>query len=125
MADANSSAAQPNTKGLFIKTYGCQMNVYDSERMRDVLKPLGYAPVDARGGRPRHPQHLPHPREGDREGLFRTRPLRDMKERRPAAACLRIAVAGCVAQAEGEEIMRRSRRSTWSWARRPIIACRR
>ncbi len=34
-------------KGLFIKTYGCQMNVYDSERMRDVLKPLGYAPVDA------------------------------------------------------------------------------
>ena len=35
-----------NTKGLYIKTYGCQANVYDSERMRDVLKPLGYAPVD-------------------------------------------------------------------------------
>ena len=33
-------------KGLFIETYGCQMNVYDSERMRDVLAPLGYAPVD-------------------------------------------------------------------------------
>ncbi|HCX11580.1 MAG TPA: tRNA (N6-isopentenyl adenosine(37)-C2)-methylthiotransferase MiaB, partial [Hyphomonas sp.] len=39
-------AAKQNTKGLFIKTYGCQMNVYDSERMRDVLRPLGYAPVD-------------------------------------------------------------------------------
>ena len=33
-------------KRLFIKTYGCQMNVYDSERMADVLRPLGYAPTD-------------------------------------------------------------------------------
>jgi tRNA-2-methylthio-N6-dimethylallyladenosine synthase len=46
VADANSSA-EAKTKGLYIKTYGCQMNVYDSERMRDVLKPLGYAPVDS------------------------------------------------------------------------------
>ena len=30
-------------KKVFVKTYGCQMNVYDSERMRDVLAPLGYA----------------------------------------------------------------------------------
>ena len=30
-------------KKVFVKTYGCQMNVYDSERMRDVLSPLGYA----------------------------------------------------------------------------------
>ena len=37
---------QRGPKGLFIETYGCQMNVYDSERMRDVLAPLGYAPVD-------------------------------------------------------------------------------
>ena len=36
-----------NTKKVFIKTYGCQMNVYDSERMADVLAPIGYAPVDA------------------------------------------------------------------------------
>ena len=33
-------------KRLFIKTYGCQMNVYDSERMADVLRPLGYAETD-------------------------------------------------------------------------------
>ncbi|HAJ04260.1 MAG TPA: tRNA (N6-isopentenyl adenosine(37)-C2)-methylthiotransferase MiaB, partial [Brevundimonas sp.] len=33
-------------KRLFIKTYGCQMNVYDSERMADVLRPLGYAPTE-------------------------------------------------------------------------------
>ena len=36
-----------NTKKVFIKTYGCQMNVYDSERMADVLAPIGYAPIDA------------------------------------------------------------------------------
>jgi len=35
-----------NTKKVFIKTYGCQMNVYDSERMADVLAPIGYAPVE-------------------------------------------------------------------------------
>ena len=35
-------------KKLFIKTYGCQMNVYDSARMADVLAPLGYAPADER-----------------------------------------------------------------------------
>src|SRR4029079_18960336 len=29
-------------KRLYIKTYGCQMNVYDSERMADILAPLGY-----------------------------------------------------------------------------------
>ena len=34
-------------KRLFIKTYGCQMNVYDSERMADVLRPLGYAQTDS------------------------------------------------------------------------------
>ena len=37
-------APQRGRKKLFIKTYGCQMNVYDSERMRDVLTPLGYEP---------------------------------------------------------------------------------
>ena len=34
---------QPPQKRLYIKTYGCQMNVYDSERMADVLRPLGYS----------------------------------------------------------------------------------
>ena len=37
-------------KRLFIKTYGCQMNVYDSERMADVLRPLGYATTDTAEG---------------------------------------------------------------------------
>jgi putative alpha-1,2-mannosidase len=41
-------------KGLFIKTYGCQANVYDSERMRDVLAPLGYVPVESGNGSVSH-----------------------------------------------------------------------
>ena len=61
----------------------------------------------ARSRRACRAQHLPHPREGDGEGFLRTRPVAcDIKEDRPAA-CMRVAVAGCVAQAEGEEIMRR------------------
>ena len=60
---------------LYVKSYGCQMNVYDSHRMADLLAPEGYvetaAPEDADLD---HPQHLPHPREGGREGLFRARP---------------------------------------------------
>ena len=62
------------TKRLFIKTYGCQMNVYDSARMAELLAPLGYAAGRRPGRRrPGHPQHLPHPREGGGKGLFRTR----------------------------------------------------
>src|SRR5690349_24800182 len=38
------------TKKLFIKTWGCQMNVYDSARMADVLAPLGYRPVESPDG---------------------------------------------------------------------------
>ena len=38
--------APENTKGVFVRTYGCQMNVYDSERMVDLLKPIGFRPVD-------------------------------------------------------------------------------
>ena len=39
-------SVRPNTRKVFVKTYGCQMNVYDSERMADVLRPLGYATTD-------------------------------------------------------------------------------
>ena len=60
---------------VHVKSFGCQMNVYDSHRMADTLAPRGLQRNrGARGRRPRHPQHLPHPREGGREGLFRARP---------------------------------------------------
>src|SRR3546814_11491133 len=50
-ADRRSgSGVMTGGKTLFIRTYGCQMNVYDSARMADVLAPLGYRPVDAPDG---------------------------------------------------------------------------
>jgi tRNA-2-methylthio-N6-dimethylallyladenosine synthase len=97
---------KPAPKGLFIKTYGCQMNVYDSERMRDVLKPLGYTPVDTPEAAELIVLNTCHIREKATEKVFsELGRLRELKEE--TGGRLRIAVAGCVAQAEGEEIMRR------------------
>lgn len=97
---------KPNTKGLFIKTYGCQMNVYDSERMRDVLKPLGYAPVDSPDAADLIVLNTCHIREKATEKVYSE--LGQLKKVKAASGGkLTIAVAGCVAQAEGEEIMRR------------------
>jgi tRNA-2-methylthio-N6-dimethylallyladenosine synthase len=97
-------------KRLFIKTYGCQMNVYDSERMADVLRPLGYAATDTAEGADFVILNTCHIREKAAEKVYsELGKLRQMKEGRAAEGRgpLTIAVAGCVAQAEGEEIMRR------------------
>jgi tRNA-2-methylthio-N6-dimethylallyladenosine synthase len=96
-------------KRLYIKTYGCQMNVYDSERMADLLRPLGYVATDA-------PEHADlvvlntcHIREKATEKVYsELGQLKRLKaERARAGAAMTIAVAGCVAQAEGAEIMAR------------------
>ncbi|WP_332655794.1 tRNA (N6-isopentenyl adenosine(37)-C2)-methylthiotransferase MiaB [Brevundimonas sp.] len=97
-------------KRLFIKTYGCQMNVYDSERMADVLRPLGYAPTDTAEDADFVILNTCHIREKAAEKVYsELGKLREMRDLRLAAgrARMTIAVAGCVAQAEGEEIMRR------------------
>ncbi|MEL6661427.1 MAG: tRNA (N6-isopentenyl adenosine(37)-C2)-methylthiotransferase MiaB [Pseudomonadota bacterium] len=99
-------AVEPAKKRLFIKTYGCQMNVYDSERMRDVLAPLGYAPVDAPEGADLVVLNTCHIREKATEKVYsELGKIKKMKAE--AGGKMTIAVAGCVAQAEGEEIMRR------------------
>ena len=91
---------------LFIKTYGCQMNVYDSERMRDVLAPLGYAPADTPEGADLVVLNTCHIREKATEKVYsELGQLRKLKQ--ASGGRMTIAVAGCVAQAEGEEIMRR------------------
>ncbi|MEL6567079.1 MAG: tRNA (N6-isopentenyl adenosine(37)-C2)-methylthiotransferase MiaB [Pseudomonadota bacterium] len=96
----------PEKKRLFIKTYGCQMNVYDSERMRDVLAPLGYSPVDAPDGADLVVLNTCHIREKATEKVYsELGKIKKMKE--ATGGKMTIAVAGCVAQAEGEEIMRR------------------
>ena len=110
MSQMGQTPADPRAetagKGLFIKTYGCQMNVYDSERMRDVLAPLGYRPVDTPEAAELVVLNTCHIRERATEKVFtELGHLKRMKEE--SGGRLRIAVAGCVAQAEGEEILRR------------------
>ena len=102
------SAPAP-TKRLFIKTYGCQMNVYDSERMADVLAPLGYAMTGAPDDADLVVLNTCHIREKATEKVYsELGKLRELKdERRAEGRALTLVVAGCVAQAEGEEIMRR------------------
>jgi len=105
-----TAAPDPAPKRLFIKTYGCQMNVYDSERMADVLRPLGYAPTDTPEGADFVILNTCHIREKAAEKVYsELGKLRLMKLDKAASGggAMTIAVAGCVAQAEGEEIMRR------------------
>jgi tRNA-2-methylthio-N6-dimethylallyladenosine synthase len=92
-------------KKLFIKTYGCQMNVYDSERMAETLGAQGYVGTDTVEDADMVLINTCHIREKASEKLFS-----DLGRLRPAKAAnpnLKIGVAGCVAQAEGAEIMRR------------------
>ena len=98
-------------KKLFVKTFGCQMNVYDSERMKDVLSPTGYMPTDAVEDADMVILNTCHIREKASEKVFselgRLRKLKDRAADQQNRQVL-IAVAGCVAQAEGEEITRRA-----------------
>ncbi|TAJ34184.1 MAG: tRNA (N6-isopentenyl adenosine(37)-C2)-methylthiotransferase MiaB [Reyranella sp.] len=96
-------------KRVFIRTYGCQMNVYDSDRMADVLRPLGYALADAPDQADLVVLNTCHIREHASEKVYsELGRLRDVKrDRRAEGRDLTIAVAGCVAQAEGEEIVKR------------------
>ena len=98
------------TRKLFIKTWGCQMNVYDSARMADVVAPLGYAAVDAMDDADLVIFNTCHIREKATDKLFselgRLRPLQQAKA--AGGGRMLVAVAGCVAQAEGAEIQRRA-----------------
>ncbi len=100
-----------NTKKVYIKTYGCQMNVYDSERMADVLAPLGYAESDGPDNADLVILNTCHIREKAAEKVYselgRIRQLKAAREEETGDE-MTVAVAGCVAQAEGAEIMRRA-----------------
>jgi tRNA-2-methylthio-N6-dimethylallyladenosine synthase len=97
-------------KRLFVRTWGCQMNVYDSARMADVLAPLGYAPAEAPDGADMVILNTCHIREKASEKLFselgRLRAAKRAKE--ASGGRMVLAVAGCVAQAEGAEITARA-----------------
>src|ERR1700743_184451 len=100
------------TKRVFIKTYGCQMNVYDSARRADLVAPLGYEKSDTPDGADLVILNTCHIREKAAEKVFSElggiRRLKNRKESQGQGERMLVAVAGCVAQAEGEEIMRRA-----------------
>lgn len=112
--DRTDTGAEPAPGGgartLFIKTYGCQMNVYDSRRMADALAAHGFRPV----ARPEDAEmvilNTCHIREKAAEKVYsEVGRLRQIKGARAwAGAPMYIAVAGCVAQAEGAEMIRRA-----------------
>jgi tRNA-2-methylthio-N6-dimethylallyladenosine synthase len=93
-------------KKLFIKTYGCQMNVHDSERMAEVMGAQGYVTTEVAEDADMVLLNTCHIREKASEKLYSDLGrLRALKTARPG---MKIGVAGCVAQAEGQEIMRRA-----------------
>ncbi|HWX47620.1 MAG TPA: tRNA (N6-isopentenyl adenosine(37)-C2)-methylthiotransferase MiaB [Roseomonas sp.] len=111
----SSEATAPDPRGtprkrLYIRTWGCQMNVYDSGRMADVLAPLGYGPAETPEEADMVILNTCHIREKASEKVFsdlgRLRLLKQEKE--AAGQKMVLAVAGCVAQAEGAEITARA-----------------
>ncbi|MGX5849437.1 tRNA (N6-isopentenyl adenosine(37)-C2)-methylthiotransferase MiaB [Mesorhizobium sp. PL10] len=113
--DIGAVAGQPTgrsapAKKVFVKTYGCQMNVYDSQRMTDALAADGYTATDVIAEADLVLLNTCHIREKAAEKVYsELGRIRDMKAERAAAGReMLIGVAGCVAQAEGAEIIRRS-----------------
>jgi len=99
------------SRRVYVHSYGCQMNTYDSQRMADLLAPEGYAEcLDAQDA-DLVILNTCHIREHAAEKMFsELGRLRALKQRRAAAGGdLKIVVAGCVAQAEGAEIFRRQK----------------
>ncbi|MBT4871120.1 MAG: tRNA (N6-isopentenyl adenosine(37)-C2)-methylthiotransferase MiaB [Marinovum sp.] len=93
------------SKKVFVKTYGCQMNVYDSERMVEALGSNGYEQTATPEEADMILLNTCHIREKAAEKVYSE--LGRFKELKVEKPNLKIGVAGCVAQAEGEEIMRR------------------
>ena len=98
------------TRKLYVKSFGCQMNVYDSRRMADTLAPHGYIETGTAEDADLVILNTCHIREKAAEKVYSE--LGRMRQLKEAAATenrlVLIAVAGCVAQAEGEEIVRRA-----------------
>ncbi|MDO6966268.1 tRNA (N6-isopentenyl adenosine(37)-C2)-methylthiotransferase MiaB [Rhizobium alvei] len=104
------AAASQTPRKVFVKTYGCQMNVYDSQRMSDALSESGYQPTDTIDDADLVLINTCHIREKAAEKVYsQLGKLQKMKRLRAAKGRdLMVGVAGCVAQAEGNEIIRRA-----------------
>ncbi|MGL4813260.1 MAG: MiaB/RimO family radical SAM methylthiotransferase, partial [Beijerinckiaceae bacterium] len=110
LGEADRPAPAPPARKLFVKAYGCQMNVYDAARMSDALAPEGFTETAAMDEADVIILNTCHIREKAVEKVYselgRVRELKDARaaEGRETA----VVVAGCVAQAEGAEITRRA-----------------
>jgi len=104
-----STPARSETRRALIKSFGCQMNVYDSQRMADMAALDGYAEAASAEEADLVILNTCHIREKASEKIFsELGKLRELKEgRRKAGFEMTLVVAGCVAQAEGAEILRR------------------
>lgn len=107
---AVSNVAGPNARKVFIKTYGCQMNVYDSQRMGDALASEGYSATDSIEDADLVLLNTCHIRERAAEKVYsELGRIRELKAERAAEGrSLTVGIAGCVAQAEGSEIVERA-----------------
>ena len=95
------------TRGLYIKTYGCQMNVYDSAKMSDLLRPHGFTSVQSVDDADMVILNTCNVREKAAEKVY-SELGRIAQIKRSKAGNMVVVVAGCVAQAEGEEVVRRA-----------------
>ena len=111
-------------KKIYAKTFGCQMNVYDTARMTELLAPMGFVETQSMEEADVVLLNTCHIREKAVEKVYSDLGrIRDVKEERRAAGKETIiTVAGCVAQAEGAEIARRAPASISLWARKAITA---
>jgi len=105
------STPNTNRRKLFVKSYGCQMNVYDAGRMADVLAPEGFDETAVMEEADLIILNTCHIRERASEKIFsELGKIRELKDEKIAqGGAMTIAVAGCVAQAEGNEIFRRQK----------------
>src|SRR5579863_4701287 len=107
---AEDSTGMTGSRKLYVKSFGCQMNVYDSQRMADTLAPEGYLETASPDDADLVILNTCHIREKAAEKVYsELGRVRVMKEAAAAGGRrVTIAVAGCVAQAEGAEILRRA-----------------
>lgn len=110
MLESSGDVEPPKDKKVFVKTYGCQMNVYDSQRMADALAADGYGITDDIEDADLVLLNTCHIREKAAEKVYselgRIRQLKHERASRGRETV--VGVAGCVAQAEGQEILRRA-----------------
>ncbi len=109
LATNAAAASQAPQKSVFVKTFGCQMNVYDSERMSEALANDGYTATDDIAAADLVILNTCHIREKAAEKVYsdlgRIRQIKLAREKRGRSTV--VAVTGCVAQAEGAEITAR------------------